>query len=74
MMQRYRHEEVANFPSSVIDSQISEETHEYTLQENEEFRFEVDFGSKVQIQVCATVSVVDLASCCPGQPKFLEQK
>jgi len=32
-------------------SQITDETHEYVLQKNEEFRFEVDFEMKVEIQV-----------------------
>ena len=32
-------------------TQITDETHEYVLQRNEEFRFEVDFETKVEIQV-----------------------
>jgi hypothetical protein len=50
-MQQYRHEDVGLQKAVPTDGQISEDVHEYVLQENEEFRFEVAFGSKVQIQV-----------------------
>ena len=37
--------------SVLMIAKITDETHEYVLRKNEEFRFEVDFEMKVEIQV-----------------------
>ena len=58
MMPGYRHEKVSvreqqQERESIADcgDKITGETNEYTLQKYEELRFEVDFESKVEIQV-----------------------
>jgi hypothetical protein len=52
-----------------------ENIQDYKLEENEEFMFEVDFGSKVQIQAlrCNRQTSLTLASYYPEQLSYSEQ-
>ena len=56
-------------------TQVTDETHEYVLQRNEEFRFEVDFETKVEIQVLLwSLKRLIMSSSRLVQRKYLGQR
>ena len=67
-MSGYRHEKVPTYKAADIltGAQIAEEFHEYELRKNEEFRFEVDFEQKIEIQVIKSLSRLFLTHLAAG--------